>query len=170
VESITDLIFESSCVGNVEERGVPVKLFVHSLLEQILNHQKPATVNQVLRLPIRSLPKQNNDVPNDAGELNMGARGQGGHGGGGGGGGGNKRKTEDAPDHNHYRAHGDDDNPCDSSEEDENSSPQQAKKQKTGKRSRNFSCPFRKRNPIRFNVRTHYSCACNSFADFALLK
>jgi hypothetical protein len=33
-----------------------------------------------------------------------------------------------------------------------------------------LSCPFRKRNPLRFNVRDHGSCALNSFSDFALLK
>ncbi|KAH7329594.1 hypothetical protein B0I35DRAFT_420538 [Stachybotrys elegans] len=33
-----------------------------------------------------------------------------------------------------------------------------------------FSCPFRKRNPIRFNVGSHSNCALQSFQPFALLK
>lgn len=34
----------------------------------------------------------------------------------------------------------------------------------------NFSCPYRKRNPLRFNVRDHRFCATLSFADMNLLK
>jgi hypothetical protein len=33
-----------------------------------------------------------------------------------------------------------------------------------------FSCPFRKRNPVRFNVRDFQSCAVQSFPDFSQLK
>ncbi|KAK3356797.1 hypothetical protein B0T25DRAFT_537440 [Lasiosphaeria hispida] len=33
-----------------------------------------------------------------------------------------------------------------------------------------LSCPFRKRNPTRFNVRDHQSCAVQSFPDMSLLK
>ncbi|KAL2177645.1 uncharacterized protein P884DRAFT_223240 [Thermothelomyces heterothallicus CBS 202.75] len=34
----------------------------------------------------------------------------------------------------------------------------------------NFSCPYRKRNPLRFNVRDYYVCATHSFADMSQLK
>ncbi|KAK3935810.1 hypothetical protein QBC46DRAFT_357971 [Diplogelasinospora grovesii] len=34
----------------------------------------------------------------------------------------------------------------------------------------NLSCPYRKRNPLRFNVRDHEVCATRSFADMSLLK
>ncbi|KAK4161070.1 hypothetical protein QBC43DRAFT_107642 [Cladorrhinum sp. PSN259] len=34
----------------------------------------------------------------------------------------------------------------------------------------NFSCPYRKRNPLRFNVREHYVCATHSFSDMSQLK
>ncbi|KAK0736089.1 hypothetical protein B0T21DRAFT_383731 [Apiosordaria backusii] len=34
----------------------------------------------------------------------------------------------------------------------------------------NFSCPFRKRNPIRFNVRDFQNCAVQSFPDIPQLK
>jgi len=36
--------------------------------------------------------------------------------------------------------------------------------------SSNFSCPYRKRNPLRFNVRDYYVCATHSFADMSQLK
>ncbi|KAK3318962.1 hypothetical protein B0H66DRAFT_253923 [Apodospora peruviana] len=34
----------------------------------------------------------------------------------------------------------------------------------------NFSCPYRKRNPLRFNVRDYYVCATHSFTDMSQLK
>lgn len=34
----------------------------------------------------------------------------------------------------------------------------------------NLSCPYRKRNPLRFNVRDRYVCATHSFADMSQLK
>ncbi|KAK0714689.1 hypothetical protein B0H67DRAFT_644527 [Lasiosphaeris hirsuta] len=42
----------------------------------------------------------------------------------------------------------------------------------TGKASNssNFSCPYRKRNPLRFNVRSYHVCATHSFADMSQLK
>jgi len=34
----------------------------------------------------------------------------------------------------------------------------------------NLSCPYRKRNPLRFNVRDYHACATHSFANMAHLK
>lgn len=34
----------------------------------------------------------------------------------------------------------------------------------------NYSCPYRKRNPLRFNVRDYFVCATHSFADMSQLK
>ena len=36
--------------------------------------------------------------------------------------------------------------------------------------SANISCPFRKRNPLRFNVRNYETCASRGFSDMAVLK
>jgi hypothetical protein len=33
-----------------------------------------------------------------------------------------------------------------------------------------LSCPYRKRNPNRFNVRDHHSCAMTYFPKFAELR
>jgi hypothetical protein len=33
-----------------------------------------------------------------------------------------------------------------------------------------LSCPFRKRNPVKFNVRDHQNCAVQSFPDVSQLK
>lgn len=41
------------------------------------------------------------------------------------------------------------------------------------KRSKNvggLSCPFRKRNPLRFNVRSHDNCSLQGYRDITLLK
>ncbi|KAG6357713.1 hypothetical protein INS49_013592 [Diaporthe citri] len=167
VEGITNIILESSCVGNVEDRGVPVKLYVHNLLERVLNHPRSPSESQVLCLPIRNPPTQNNEGPGDAGEQGMDARGQSGNGGSSGM---KKRKSNEASGHNRNGSYGDQDDFDDDPGEVQAHNPQKVKKQKTGKRGGNFSCPFRKRNPIRFNVRDHESCALKPFADFALLK
>jgi len=34
----------------------------------------------------------------------------------------------------------------------------------------NYSCPFRKRNPTRFNVRNYQACALTSFSDITQVK
>jgi len=34
----------------------------------------------------------------------------------------------------------------------------------------NLSCPYRKRNPLRFNVRDYHACATHPFANMAHLK
>jgi hypothetical protein len=34
----------------------------------------------------------------------------------------------------------------------------------------NLSCPFRKRNPLRFNVRDYHNCAITEFPDITLVK
>lgn len=93
----------------------------------------------------------------------------GGQDGNGGRGSGSKRKNEDSRGHGRYGGGGDDDDFGDSSEEGR-SSRKKVKKLKTEKKGRGLSCPFRKRNPTRFNVRNHGGCALASFADFALLK
>lgn len=53
------------------------------------------------------------------------------------------------------------------------SSSQSAKRtKKTSKEDENLrlSCPYRKRNPFRFNVRDHHSCAMTYFPKFAELR
>lgn len=167
VESITNLVLESSCVGNVEERAVPIELYVHNLLEQIMNHTKAANKSQAFCLPIRNLPIQNSGAPGDVGDADVRARDQGGNAGSSNG---NKRKNKAASGQGRNHSYEDEESLDDSSEEDQGNNTQKPKKLKTGKKSHNFSCPFRKRNPNRFNVREHSSCALNPFADFALLK
>lgn len=39
-----------------------------------------------------------------------------------------------------------------------------------GEKGENLSCPFRKRNPVRFSMNTHPQCALRSFKSITLLK
>lgn len=52
----------------------------------------------------------------------------------------------------------------------ENGPKKRPKRLRVSKTRTSFTCPYRKRNPLRFNVREYGSCALNSFADMALLK
>lgn len=165
VESITNLVLESSCLGNIEERAVPVEYYVHSFLEQVASHQKPATADQTPCFPMRAHPMQINEAAGGAGEVDRcGRRGQGGSRRG------NKRKSNDGSGHGDNDDYDNENNLGDSGEEEQNDSPQQSKKLKTGRGGRSFGCPFRKRNPTRFNIREHNSCAMGSFSNFALAK
>lgn len=48
----------------------------------------------------------------------------------------------------------------------QNGSTHGTKRSKTTK----LSCPFRKRNPVRYNIRKHFICATSSFQNFSLVK
>ncbi|KAH6613236.1 hypothetical protein F5144DRAFT_596633 [Chaetomium tenue] len=87
--------------------------------------------------------------------------GSGGGGGGGQGNGGGSRKRSNAG-HDHGGGAGD-------------GSPGDGKRQRVSQTQQqsldmHFSCPFRKRNPVRFNIRDFQSCAVQSFPDVPQLK
>ncbi|KAL1858151.1 hypothetical protein Daus18300_010032 [Diaporthe australafricana] len=151
VESINNLILKSSCYP--QDRDVPVERYVHSLLEKVLNHQKPMPVpmpvSQILCFPIRTLPVQNSEGQCDAGESDTRARDQSKSNGR------KKRKSNEPPGNSRNRNDQDEDDSCDSQEEDDSNAHQKGKKPKLEKNDENLSCPFRKRNPTRFNVRDH---------------
>lgn len=46
----------------------------------------------------------------------------------------------------------------------------QPKRVKRDEKESGFCCPFRKRNPVKFNVRDHLNCAIQPFSHFSLLK
>ncbi|KAI3398528.1 hypothetical protein diail_9052 [Diaporthe ilicicola] len=167
VASIKNLILESSCVDNLEDRSVPIERYVHGCLEKILNHPMPSAASQTLCLPIRIPHAESNKAPCDADGSDQHSRGQSSNGGSNGR---NKRKSNGAPDTSCNRSGEDEGEFGDTQDENHVKDRQEAKKLKTGKKDENLSCPFRKRNPIRFNVRAHELCALSSFASLALLK
>ncbi|KAL8337670.1 hypothetical protein RB598_006523 [Gaeumannomyces tritici] len=57
-----------------------------------------------------------------------------------------------------------------SSQEDDSGKDNQGAELRTSSEVKLLSCPFRKRNPFRFNVRAYDSCACQGHADMARLK
>lgn len=164
VESIHNLILKSSCYP--QDRDVPVERYVHNLLEKVLNHQKPVPASQrlCLQLPIRTLPAQSSEAHCDAGESDTGARDQRKSNGR------KKRKSNEPPVNTRNRSDQDEDDSCDSQEEEYSNDHQKGKKPKLEKNDENLSCPFRKRNPTRFNVRDHGNCALNPFSTLPLLK
>ncbi|KUI53176.1 hypothetical protein VP1G_00766 [Cytospora mali] len=168
VEGISNLVLESACFGDLEDRGIPLELYIHGCLEQVSNHQSANLQCHASRIPTRTPPLQicNPGTNMGSSQMPMGAgnrgnsrnkRKNGGNGNTGRGG----RDTGD----NHDADDDDDDDEAD----DDQGDPVRTKKQKTGK-GENLSCPFRRRNPVRFNVRDYRQCAFTSFQNLALLK
>ncbi|KAB5582225.1 hypothetical protein GE09DRAFT_948216, partial [Coniochaeta sp. 2T2.1] len=67
------------------------------------------------------------------------------------------------------KAPGDDDHQ-DAQSGDEDASPTSSKKIRIEPPDNRYSCPFRKRNPLKFNIRDYNTCATSSFSDFTNLK
>ncbi|KAB5513267.1 hypothetical protein GE09DRAFT_1067392 [Coniochaeta sp. 2T2.1] len=67
------------------------------------------------------------------------------------------------------KAPGDDDQQ-DAQSGDEDASPTSSKKIRIEPPDNRYSCPFRKRNPLKFNIRDYNTCATSSFSDFTNLK
>lgn len=44
------------------------------------------------------------------------------------------------------------------------------RKMNNARTAKSLSCPFRKRNPSRFNIRDHIACANTSFTDLSQVK
>lgn len=74
-----------------------------------------------------------------------------------------KRRTVAAP-----RKGGSDNE--DDMEDGQNAGPSRRSQGKKSQSDSVFTCPFRKRNPLRFNVRSHLNCATQTFPDISLLK
>lgn len=53
---------------------------------------------------------------------------------------------------------------------DQGASPYEGPPNKKQRRNAGFGCPFRKRNPLRFNVRSHLNCSTQTFSSITLLK
>lgn len=65
---------------------------------------------------------------------------------------------------------GDDDEYSDRDEKSSPRSPSSPKKRKSRNESLRFACPYRKQDPLRFNIREYHACSMNSFGDIAKLK
>jgi hypothetical protein len=65
---------------------------------------------------------------------------------------------------------GEDQDDAHSGGEDKGSSPAPSKKIRVEPPDNHYPCPYRKRNPLKFNVRDYNTCATASFSDFTNLK
>lgn len=161
VESIRNLVIVSPCIDDLEDRGVPLEPYIHRFLEQVRNHRGAS----VQCLPIRSLPTQTCNPGTNEGSSRV-SMGNGFEDNGG----NKKRKNgENSGPGRGSRDTDSNDSNDDGSDGIQGGNPDNVKKQKTGKVD-GLSCHFRKRNPTRFNVREHQSCALSSFQSIALLK
>jgi hypothetical protein len=166
VENIKSLVIDSPCVDDLKDRGVPLESCIHLFLEQVCNHKGSSFQRHTPPLPIRTLPirvcNPGANVAKSQAPRGVGRKGNGGNkkrkncqNNGAGRGGRDKENNESY------------DDAGDGSEDDS----EQPKRQKTGdEHDENLICPYRKRNPLRFNVRTHAQCALRSFKSLALLK
>jgi hypothetical protein len=64
----------------------------------------------------------------------------------------------------------DDDDGSDDDENPRQSGPASPKRTRLVGQTTRFCCPFRKRNPLRFNIRDHVTCATAFFADISSVK
>ena len=126
--------------------------------------------------PLREVPNHGNTragnntpiLPGNGGEYN-GYQGGGNGNGNGNGNGGNKRRSDDAGNHEGPNGSGGGGNsPGDRENGGGGKRPKVAPEQPV--EDQKLSCPFRKRNPVKFNVRDHQSCAVQSFPDISQLK
>lgn len=158
---ISNAVIESSCVDDPEESGVPLELHIHHFLERLCNYKGANIQSHTTEFPTHDLPlrtcKPGVNVGNSR-PVSMGS----GHKGNGG-----NKKRKNGEDSNSSHGASDQDSPYDDGDDDAGHNPDRAKKHKTGE---GWSCPFRKRNPVRFNVRDRNSCALVSYQSIPLLK
>lgn len=165
VEDIKYIVSMSPCITQLEERCVPLDSLIHGFLEQVCNHERYLS---------ESLQHDTEDTESDRAHKQVGgascsnkgkhrvqkqARG---------------RKRKDAGIRRQRSNEQSEDAEEDGFEDNENHSEGELE---TSEQSlcaiephEQYSCPFRKRNPTRFNIRDHHRCALRGFADLALLK
>lgn len=162
VESINKHVIDSSCVEDPEDSGVPLELYIHQFLEHVCNYRGANIQCHTWHLPTHALPirtyKPGTSVSGSQTSSGAGQEGNGGN-----------KKRKKRGNIGPGRGGKDQNSPYDDGGDDigDNTGTDRFKKQKTGMK---LSCPFRKRNPLRFNVRDYYNCALVSYQSIALLK
>lgn len=162
VENIANLVVKSNWIGHVEDDCVPIVQYTHAYLENIRTHDDISDTTGRLHVSCTSPCADGDDSgPNMGGQEASGAangdrkRKQGsGHGN-------NRSNRDDDDDYPNWNGPEDFDDPDDWSGD---------KKRARVDDCQKLPCPYRKRNPTRFNVRKHHQCALNTFANMALLK
>ncbi|KAG6355482.1 hypothetical protein INS49_003444 [Diaporthe citri] len=162
VESIANLVVKSEWMGYLEDDCVPIVKYTHAYLENIRNHDDEFYTTRSLPVSFTSPCVDGNDHgPKMGGQETPGATNA------------NRKRKQGAGHGDRLRSGGDDDEHPNGNGPEDFDNPEDWSGDK--KRARvddcqRFPCPYRKRNPIRFNVRKHRECALNTFASMALLK
>lgn len=162
VENIVNLVIKSEWIGYLEDDCAHILKHTHAYLENIRNHDDESETARSLPVSFTPPCAGGNDPGNKMGgqEAPVVANA-------------NRKRKQDASHGDRRRRGGDDDEHPDGNSPEDFDNPEDWAGDK--KRARihdcqKFPCPYRKRNPIRFNVRKHRECALNTFASMALLK
>lgn len=161
VENISNMVNQSKWIGHREDDCVPIVKYTHAYLENIRNYDDGTDVTRKLLVSCTSPSADGDNTPPDMGGQEAPGPAN------------TNRKRKQHVGHGDYREGGDDDDeyPQRNSPEDSDD-PDWAgdKKRARVDDCQRFPCPYRKRNPTRFNVRKYHQCALNTFASMALLK
>ncbi|KAI7782171.1 hypothetical protein LA080_013847 [Diaporthe eres] len=162
VENIANLVVKSNLIEYLEDDCMPIIQYTHAYLENIQNHDDKMETNRRPSIPPTTFCAAGDDSgpfmeiqDTPAGSNTNRKRKQGADSG-------NSRKRGDGDGEHPSR-----NDPEDLDDRDDWSGD---KKRARIDDCQKFPCPYRKRNPTRFNVRKHPSCALNAFGSMALLK
>lgn len=162
VENIVNLVVKSNWIGHVEDDCAPIVQCTHAYLENIRTHDDIFDITGRLHVSFTTSCADGDDPDPNMGdqETSGGANG--------------KRKRRQGSSHSNHRKKKDDNDEYPSGNgpddfEDPEGWSGDKKRVRIDDRQK-LPCPYRKRNPTRFNIRKHHQCALNTFTDMALLK
>lgn len=162
VENIANLVVKSNWTGHIGDDCAPIVQYTHAYLESIRTHDDILDTSGKLHVLCTS-PCADGDDPDPS---------LGGPAASGAGNCNRKRKQGSGHSNNRGKKDYDDEYPNGNGADDFEDTDDWSgdKKRARVDDCQKLPCPYRKRNPTRFNVRKHTQCALNTFASMALLK
>lgn len=162
VENISNLVVKSNWIGLVEDDCVPIVQYTHAYLENIRTHDDILDITGRLHVSCTTPCVDGNDTDPNMGDQEAS----------GGANGNRKRKQGSGHGNRRNKRDNDDQYPNGNGLEDFDDPEEWSgdKKRARVDDRQKLPCPYRKRNPTRFNIRKHHQCALNTFTDMALLK
>lgn len=162
VENIANLVVKSNWIGLVEDDCVPIVQYTHAYLENIRTHDDILDITGRLHVSCTTPCADGNDTDPNMGDQEAS-----------GGANGHRKRKQGSGHSNRRKKRDNDDRYPNGKSPDDFDDPEEWSGDK--KRARvddrqKLPCPYRKRNPTRFNIRKHHQCALNTFTDMALLK
>lgn len=162
VENIANLVIKSDLIGYLEDDCLPIIQYTHAYLENIQSHGDKMETYRRPSFQTTTFCAAGDDSSPDMEVQDTPAEAT------------TNRKRKQGADGGNRRKRGDDDDGHpgrnDREDLDDRDDWSGDKKRARIDECQKFPCPYRKRNPTRFNVRDHQSCALNTFGSMALLK